>query len=116
MTIEEAIKKIVGNFDALNKKNKEEKYCSYPETEAVWFHQTDHSEAYEVDEEWLGVTRDGKIAWAFASGCSCWMGDFDEKTCDTKSIKELNFAHEDMKEEWQKKLIEFVENNLLNNK
>lgn len=106
MTKQEAINKIVENFDSLYVAS-EQSGCK-PETKAVWFHSTDHADSYEVDEEWLGVTREGKIAWAYASGCSCWDGDFSEDVCDDVSMKEFTFQHEDMKEEWETKLIEFA--------
>lgn len=107
--IEEYIKKIVENFDKLLEENKNVYGYSRPDIEAVWFYRTDHADSYEVDEEWLGVTRDGQIAWAYASGCSCWDGDFDEERCETVTMKEFVFKHEDMKAEWQEELKKFVE-------
>lgn len=105
--IEECIKKITDNFDKLLELQK--LGYSSPKMEAIWFHKTDHAASYEVDEEWIGVTRKGEIAWAYASGCSCWNGEFAEGTCDTITIKEFTFSHEDMKAEWQEKLKEFAE-------
>ena len=108
MTILQAIKKIQKDFDELLAKQNST-YNTQPAKEAIWFHTTDHADSYEVDEEWLGITATGKIAWAYASGCSCWDGDFTESLCETKDLKEFEFEHEDMKAEWQEKLIEFAE-------
>lgn len=107
MTKKQAIQKIVQNFSTLIEKQENDRY-TLPKIKAVWFHRSNRSEWYNVDEEWLGVTKEGKIAWAYASGCSCWDGDFDEKECDTETIKEVIFKHEDMKKEWEEKLIEFA--------
>lgn len=107
MTRNQAIKKIVDNFNQLLRE--QGRIYSCPEKEAIWFHTTDHAGSYEVDEEWLGVTANGKIAWAYASGCSCWDGDFSEDVCDDISMKEFTFNHEDMKAEWEAELIKFAE-------
>lgn len=106
--MEQYIKKITDNFDSLLAK--QNVGCSSPKMEAVWFHKTDHAGSCEVDEEWLGVTRDGEIAWAYASGCSCWDGDFSEEKCETVTMKEFTFQHEDMKAEWQEELKKFADN------
>lgn len=88
MNKEEAIQIIVTKFDEIKKSD------GYGESavgrrkiegvDAVWFYISDTAGSYEVDEEWLGVTKSGQIAWAYASGCSCWDGDsydrYDEAT------------------------------------
>ena len=116
--IEQAIEKIVDNFDMLLKKQNQlysqlrdqSELSALLPKDVVWFNTTDHSDPYEyyVDEEWLGITRNGKITWAYASGCSCWDGDYEAGVCDTMEIKSFKFRHDDMKAEWQDKLIEFA--------
>lgn len=108
LTFEEAIKKIVENFDSLQ----QEKGYSVPEMEAVWCGRSDTAGSYEVDEEWVGVTRQGEIAWAYASGCSCWDGDFSEERF--ASIKEGKLNHtQNTPEDWQKAIIAFAETSVM---
>ena|SRR3990167_620652 len=76
--------------------------------EAVWFAKSDLSESYEVDEEWLGLKGDGSFVWAYASGCSCWDGDYDGKV--EKEIKAFKLEHNRTYEEWENSLTEFVDN------
>lgn len=104
MTLKSAIKKIVKNFDDL--KDESVRY-SRPQMEAVWCAYSDIAGSYEVDEEYIGVTRDGKIAWAYASGCSCWSGDFAEERFE--SLKEVVLSHQHLPEEWEKAIIKFAE-------
>lgn len=108
MTKEQAIERVISNYDDLLKK--QNSGYNRPKKEAIWFYTTDHADSYEVNEEWLGVTANGKIAWAYASGCSCWDGDYDEKICEDTSMKNFEFHHEDMEKEWEDKLIEFAKN------
>ena len=63
----------------------------------------------EVDEENIGVTKTGKLAWAYAFGCSYCSGDYetDEKPLDT--MKAFTVNHEDMKEKWEKEVIAYAE-------
>ena len=108
MTTLESIQKIVDNYDKLLEDQKD--LYGKPSKEAIWFVTSDKSQSYEVDYEWLGVTGNGKIAWCYASGCSCWEGDWEVKVCDTNTIKTVEFHHADMSKEWQDRLIKFAEN------
>lgn len=110
MTNKQALKTILENWDALIEKQKKESSYGTPDREGVvWFTFTDHAGSYEVDEEWLGVKKDGTIVWAYASGCSCWGGGYEiHETHDEKEIKTFTFNHEDMKAEWQEKLVAFA--------
>ncbi len=105
MTIEKAIKKITKSYDDYT----EEYRKKVDGLEAIWIHKTDHADKYEVDEELIGVTKSGLIAWAYASGCSCWEGAYDTHEHPPETMKTFTFQHTDMKEEWEKKVIEFAE-------
>lgn len=77
--------------------------------DCVWMVGTDHAESYEVDEEWIGMREDGVIVWAYASGCSCWDGEYEvHETHDEKEIKAFEFNHQDMRESWEEKIINFA--------
>lgn len=78
---------------------------------AVWFVTDDMADSYEVDEEHIGMKEDGTLVWAYASGCSCWDGDYSIKDigCDTESVKVFEFDHENMPEKFDKQLLEFVD-------
>ena len=102
MTIEQAIKKITEKYDSLE-------VSKTSGLEAIWIHSSDHSEEYSIGEEKIGVTRSGQIAWAYASGCSCWEGDYDTHEHPPETMKTFTFSHDDMKAEWEKKVIEFAE-------
>lgn len=105
MSLQEAIAHIVANYDELIKLNP--KY-SKPEIEAVWCAESNTAGSYEVDEEWIGVRLNGDIAWAYASGCSCWNGGYDEEHKST--IKELTLKHyQHLPEDWEKAIILFAE-------
>lgn len=107
MNIQEAIKFIVDNYASLKEKSNEGVY-SKPVMDAVWVAKSDLSEPYEVDMEWVGVTPDGRIAWAYASGCSCWDGDFSET--HEATIKELKLNHNSVTpEQWEASIIKFAE-------
>lgn len=57
---------------------------------AFWFHSAETG-GYEWSAERLGIKRNGDIAWAFDSGCSCnssWES-FNLNECPTKSHKEF---------------------------
>lgn len=112
MTIKQAFKTIQGNWDSLLSAQLSRITYGSPDREnVIWVVNTDHADSYETDEEWLGIKKDGTIVWAYASGCSCWGGDYEvHETHDPKEIKSFTFNHEDMKEEWEKKVIEFAEN------
>jgi len=105
MEITEAIKYIVDNWETLHKK--QELGYSYPKSVAVWCAKSDLADSYEVDEEWIGITPQGNIAWAYASGCSCWGGDYTEETKPT--LKELVLDHKHTPEDWEKAIVAFVE-------
>lgn len=75
--------------------------------EGVWFVDHDISRSYEVDYEKIGMKGDGTLVWAYASGCSCWGGDYETKPIP--DIKVFEFNHTGMSEEWQKQLLTFVE-------
>lgn len=109
MNIEENLQYIKDNWKNLNP-GKINGYDWNDTPVAVWFANTDHAAEYEVDEEWIGMKEDGTLVWTYASGCSCWNGNYETKDigCDTKSVKVFEFSHEDMKEGWEKQLEEFV--------
>lgn len=43
----------------------------------------DEGHSYEVDQTAIYVKPDGTFAFATASGCSCWSGDWDVQDFDT---------------------------------
>ena len=102
MNIQQALDKIVANYDKLQP-------TKLDGLEAIWISKTDHADSYEVDEENIGVTKTGKLAWAYAFGCSYCSGDYetDEKPLDT--MKAFTVNHEDMKEKWEKEVIAYAE-------
>lgn len=102
MTLEEAIKIIIDNWDKLEND-------AIEGIEAVWFYLSSHSFSYDIDDEKIGVKKDGKLVWAFASGCSCWDGSWNTEECPTKDMKVFEFQHEDTKEEWEQALIKFAQ-------
>lgn len=57
---------------------------------AFWFH-SDETGGYEWSAERLGIKKDGKIVWAFDSGCSCYGSweSFNINECSTASHKEF---------------------------
>lgn len=105
MTIEQAIKHIVKNWERL--KDAQKPGYSVPKTPAVWCAKSDIAGSYEVDEEWIGVTSQGSIAWAYASGCSCWSGEFNEERF--ASVKEVTLDHKHAPEDWEAAIIKFAE-------
>lgn len=106
MTFKQAIKKIVKEWEIL--KDKQDAGYSTPKTIAVWCGKSDTAGSYEVDEEWVGVTPQGRIAWAYASGCSSWDGDFSEERFE--SMKEVVLNHtQHTPEDWEKAIIAFAE-------
>lgn len=109
MDYEEAIKHIVENWESLQ--DGQSKTLRTPETIAVWCAKSDTAGSYEVDEEWIGVTPQGGIAWAYASGCSCWDGNFDEER--HASVKELTLQHDHPPEDWEKAIIKFAETHVM---
>ena len=109
MTYKQAIKKIVSNWEKLHAEQKI--LWSTPKSIAVWCARSDISGSYEVDEEWIGISLQGNIVWAYASGCSCWGGDFDEETKPT--MKELVLNHPIPPEDWEKAIIKFAETGVM---
>ncbi len=109
MTYKKAVKYIVANWEKLKDTQKE--IYSIPKTVAVWCAKSDIGEEYEVDEEWIGVTPQGDIAWAYASGCSCWEGDFYEERHE--SIKEFTLNHNHAPEDWEAAIIKFAETGIM---
>ena len=79
--------------------------------EAVWIASSDNADSYEVDEEWLGVQKDGTVMWAYASGCSCWDGDYSTTPLDEKTIKTSKFNHQEMQDGWEDAIKKFMEKN-----
>lgn len=110
MTLQEAIKSIIKNWENLHDKQADTQrkdYSSLPKSIAVWCAKSDTAGSYEVDEEWIGITPQGRIAWAYASGCSCWDGDFEEKRYE--SMKEVVLNHNQiLPKEWEKAIINFA--------
>lgn len=110
MTTEQAIKYIVDNWERLY--DKQTKEYNKPNMIAVWVGTSDIAGAYEVDEEWVGITPQGNIAWAYASGCSCWDGGFKEERY--ASTKELTLQHsKNTPKEWEKAIVEFATNEVI---
>jgi len=98
MTYKQALRHIVDNW------------AKYPHEvkdghEAVWVANSDIADSYEVDEEWIGIKGDGSLVWAYASGCSCWDGNYDTKV--EKTVKAFTLNHKWQPEEWEQKIIEF---------
>lgn len=81
------------------------------EVKAIWFYVSDKADSYEVNEEHVGMKEDGTFVWAYASGCSCWSGDYNTKQCDYKSLKVMEFEHEETPKEWEDALIKLAEKN-----
>jgi hypothetical protein len=86
-------------------------WASYPHDakdghEAVWIAKDDIAGDYEVDEEWVGMKGDGSLIWAYASGCSCWSGDY--KTQNEKTVKAFKLNHNVAPEIWEEAIIKFA--------
>lgn len=56
----------------------------------------DESEPYEVDQTAIYLTPEGKFAYATASGCSCWDGDWGVTDFDSLDEIEALYAKEDI--------------------
>lgn len=110
MTLNQAIKYIVKNWEDLKKNQVTDKWSS-PKSIAVWCAKSDIAGSYEVDEEWIGVSPQGNIVWAYASGCSCWDGEYSEDTKPT--MKEVSFEHKHAPEKWEKAIIAFAETKVI---
>lgn len=91
-------KNILDNWDELIKKQ-ESSFFGLPKKESViWVAVSDIADSYEVDEEWIGVDKEGGLHWAYASGCSCWEGEYKHE--HVKDIKTLKLIHDHAPEEW----------------
>lgn len=108
MTLKQAIKKIVKNWEEIKKNQGKDYSWGCPKSIAVWIGKSDIADSYEVDEEWIGISPQGNIVWAYASGCSCWDGDYDEDTKPT--VKEFTLEHKNTPEEWEQAIIRFADN------
>lgn len=113
MTFQDALARIKTHWETIPKQDHWDRSVNsvtvIEDIEALWLAVTDHSEPYEVDEEWIGITREGEFVWAYASGCSCWDGNYDTKKMDDKEIKAFKFYHdENLNTNWQNKVIEFA--------
>jgi len=111
MTYEQAIAHIVGNWVQLYEEQCKLRYGSFPKMVSVWCAKSDRAHNYDVDEELIGVTPQGEIAWAFASDCSCWNGEYSEER--RPSIKELKLEHEHATQEWQDAIVKFAETHVM---
>ena len=112
MKLKQAIKKIVKDWEVLQKAQlKDWSHISYLKTPAVWVANSDTADSYEVDEEWIGISPQGNIVWAYASGCSCWDGDYTEDTKPT--VKEFTLNHGHTPEDWEKMIIKFAETKVI---
>lgn len=100
MTLNEALQHIQDNWAKYPHETKENH-------EAVWIAKSDIAGSYEVDEEWIGMKGDGSLIWAYASGCSCWYGDYDVAV--DKTIKAFKLVHDVPPENWEKAIIAFAE-------
>jgi len=99
MTFKEAVAKIKKNWNSHEHSVKDG-------NEAVWIAKSDIADEYEVDEEWIGIKGDGSFVWAYASGCSCWDGEYSTKVA--KTIKSFNLVHKWLSKEWEEKIIKFA--------
>ena len=101
MSLKQAIKNITKDWEKLYSEQKAsyEHSISGIKNPMVVVAISDKSEDYSVDIEAIGISPQGNIFWAYASGCSCWDGDYTEETKPT--IKEFQLVHEHTPEEWQ---------------
>jgi hypothetical protein len=106
MTLESAIMVIMVDWDKLPHDIKK----SDKEIDAVCVAFSDEEEAYSVNEEWVGITREGKLVWAYASGCSCWDGEYQVKEIGReKDLKTFEFNHKNLPSVWADAIVQFVE-------
>ncbi len=105
--LQDSIKIIISEWEKLRQEQKKDLSWGKPKSDAVWVAKSDIAGSYEVDEEWIGISPQGNIVWAYASGCSCWDGDYDEDTKPT--IKEFTLVHSHLPEKWEQAIIEFSE-------
>jgi len=110
MTTTQALKWVKDNWDKLPKDTLG--YGSNKTKEAVWFIDEDTDEEWGINQEAIGMTKDGKLLWAYASGCSCWEGEYEIHEVHSKDIKTLEFNHTDLKDKWEIILLEFVEQHI----
>lgn len=102
MNLEQALEQVKKNWAKLPNEVKDGTTI-----DAVWMAVSDESQPYEVDEEWIGMTSDGELHWTYASGCSCWDGNYTHD--HIKDIKTFKFGHDQMQQKWEKAIIKFAE-------
>lgn len=103
MTYEQALTKIQENWGKLPHETIEGH-------EAVWIIDSDMSGSCGVDYEKVGMKENGTLVWAYASGCSCWSGDYEvHEFHEPKEIHAFVFNHEQVKTSWQDMIIKFAE-------
>jgi len=99
-------KNIQENWDSLIEKQKSGYGLPDMKDMVVWVACSNTSKPYEIDEEWVGIDKDGGLYWAYASGCSCWDGDYN--TSPIEDIKTFAFDHKQVTpENWLKALDDF---------
>lgn len=114
MNIDEALAYVRDNWAELKKKQEAiaaaEPYQSIPGEDCVWFVSSDMATSFDVDHEAIGMRSNGALVWAYASGCSCWDGEYEiHQTHDLPEFKAFVFNHEGMTEDWEKRVIAFAE-------
>lgn len=101
-------KTLKAKFDELAEKHKNTSVSRSFNEPIVWFLNIDKSEPYEVNEEWYGIKKDGTFVWAYASGCSCWDGEYGTDSAPT--IKAMSVAlsdNDEIAEAFKKFLVNF---------
>lgn len=77
---------------------------------AAWFMEVDDSAEYSIDRECVGIRQDGTFVWAYASGCSCWDGDYEvENIADEPTLKVFSFKSDEMSKKWMSAFLAFAE-------
>lgn len=79
------------------------------EQDRVMVAQRDTHPDYAVDIQELWVCKDGSFLWRYASGCSCWDGDYTEDHVAT--IKEFK-VDVSATPEWIDSIIKYAENGM----
>lgn len=111
--LETAIEKIKKNWDEVfaSQKNLARPGAYYDNTKnVVWIVGIDTADSYEVHEEWVGLKKDGTLVWAYASGCSCWDGDYEVvEHKHYRSFKSFTFNHDQIRDSWKESILKFSE-------
>jgi hypothetical protein len=105
MKLKEIKKYVIENYDKLPISKFSDGYGDKApvlvEGVAIW--GRDDTECFDTDVEVLLVTKEGKLIWVYASGCSCYTA-IDHKKLHTFSIKKFTIK-------WKKQpLLELVLN------